>query len=143
MKPRPRPMLIPGRVLAGRLEVSLGDVAASVRDWPDGDVVVVVRTVKAVRSLIQNAYYWGVCLKLVADHTGYTPEEHHDLAKQMFLPKSLAFTDGNGAVVEERVIGGSTTKLSTGEMSEFVEKFREWAASTLGVFIPNPDEALT
>lgn len=140
MKPRPRPTLIAGRVVAGRLEVSLGDVAASVRDWPDGEVVIVVRTVKATRSLIQNAYYWGVCLQLVSDHTGYTPEEVHDLAKQMFLPKALALTDGNGVVVEKRVIGGSTTKLNTGEMSAYVDRFREWAASTLGVVIPDPRE---
>lgn len=41
----------------------------------------------------QAAQKRTVCIALVSEHTGYTPDEVHELAKQMFLPKRLAVTD--------------------------------------------------
>jgi len=33
------------------------------------------------RSSFQNRYYWGVIVAMLADHTGYTKEEMHEILK--------------------------------------------------------------
>lgn len=104
-----------------------------------GEVEIVARRKRATRSDQQNRYWWGCCVELVSEHTGYTPDEVHELAKQMFLPKKLAVTDGNGEIKGEFVIGGTTTRLNKVEFGEFVELFRRWAATELGVVIPDPE----
>jgi hypothetical protein len=102
-------------------------------------VVLTVTPEGRKRSLRQNAYWWSVCVHLVSEHTGYEPEEVHDLAKKMFLPKRVTVRGKNGRLRGRFTIGGSTTKLKTGEMAEFVERFRRWAATELGVVIPDPN----
>ena len=37
------------------------------------------------RSGQQSKYYWGVIVEMISQHTGYTPEEVHELLKQRFL----------------------------------------------------------
>lgn len=101
---------------------------------------ITVRRLTATRSQQANKYWWGVCVALVSESTGYSPEEIHEIAKQMFLPKKLAFADGNGEVVGEFVMGGSTRSLNTKEFAEFVERFRRWAAEELEVYIPDANE---
>lgn len=112
-----------------------------VRTLKDGwDVEVTVKRLRASRSIKANAYWWGVCVQLVSEHTGYTPEEVHEIAKQMFIPKALAICDGNGEVKGEFVIGGSTRSMNTAEFAEFTERFKQWAATELDVYIPDPNE---
>lgn len=110
------------------------------REGAEVEIEVTIR--RATRSLNQNAFWWGVCLELASEHTGYTPDEMHEIAKQMFIPKKLAVCDGNGEVVGEYVIGGSTRKMNTVEFGEFIERFRQWCAETLDLYIPDPNEAL-
>lgn len=100
---------------------------------------VVVKRLRATRSAQQNKYWWGCCIALVAEHTGYTPEEVHEIAKQMFIPKKLAVADGNGEIRGEFVMGGSTRGMTTVEFGEFMERFKQWAATELDVVIPDPD----
>ena len=101
---------------------------------------VTVSRLRATRSQKANAYYWGVVLQRLSEHTGYTVDELHDLCKAMFLPKKLALTDGNGEVVGEFVLGGSTRTLKTNEFYEYVERVRQWAAETLDCYTPDPGE---
>lgn len=105
----------------------------------DGEYVLRIERRRATRSIEQNKYWWSVCVELVSEHTGYTPDEVHELAKQMFLPKKLAVSKGNGVIVGEAVLGGSTTKLNKVEFYDFVERYRQWAREDLGVVIPDPD----
>jgi len=106
------------------------------------ELEVSVRRLVANRSQQANRYWWGVCVQLVSDHTGYTPEEVHELAKQMFIPKKLAVAKGNGEIVGEFVMGGSTRSMNTAEFSAFVERFKQWAATELDVYIPDANEPL-
>lgn len=131
-----------GRVEGGRLKLNRGRFKKAIADMPDCAVTLTIEKKHANRSMVQNAYWWGVCVELVSDHTGYSPDEVHELAKRMFLPKHLVFTKGNGEIVGEFVVGGSTTKLNKIEFGEFVERYRQWAAETLGVVIPDPDPDL-
>lgn len=85
---------------------------------------------KRTRSLQQNSYYWGVICKLVSDHTGYSPEETHQIFAEMFLSYEK---DG-------RTFTRSTTKLKTAEFEEYMENCRRWAAMELQVYCPLPNE---
>lgn len=129
-----------GFVKAGRLEMRNRKVVAEqLRRMKDCEVVITIEPRKAARSGPQNRWYWGVIVDLLSEHTGFSPEEMHDVLKAKFLPKKLAVADGNGEVQGEFVIGGSTTKLNKLEFGEYCERIRQWAAESLDVVIPDPD----
>lgn len=114
---------------------------ASVGSLREGTPVeVAITQLRATRSLPQNRWYWGVCVALLSEHTGYSPDEVHDILKAKFLPKHLAVLNGNGAVVDAFVIGGSTRVLSTVEFKDYSEAIQQWAAEHVGVVIPDPNE---
>lgn len=111
----------------------------ALRWWPNGaEVVITIERRRATRSKDANAYYWGVVIELLSRHTGYTPDEMHELAKQMFLAKHLTLATSNGEICGDYVIGGSTKRLNTLQFYEYVERIRDWAAADLGVVIPDP-----
>lgn len=107
---------------------------------PDWELEITVKRLRATRSLLQNKFYWGVVVQLLSEHTGYTPDEIHDLLKMQFIPKRLAVCDGNGVIHGEYVLGGSTREMNTIEFGEYMEAVRQWAAETLDVVIPDPDQ---
>lgn len=128
----------------GKLQVSASAGSAlkeALLTWPDGPVTLSVEREMATRSTQANAYYWSAVIEPIADHTGYTPDETHEILKVMFLPKDVAIRTGNGTVVAEFVLGGSTTKLSIGEFFDYVERIRQWAFEKLDVDIPPGDPA--
>lgn len=43
----------------------------------DGDVDVIVRIQKKIRSDKENRYYWGVVIPILCKHFGYTKDEMH------------------------------------------------------------------
>lgn len=103
-------------------------------------VEVAITRLRAARSLEQNRYLWGVVYQTLADYTGYTPEEIHDVCKAKFIPKRVALANGNGEVVGEFVLGGSTRKLKKDECTEYIENIRRWAAESLDCYIPDANE---
>lgn len=130
-----------GRVEGGRLQLrNKRAFDTALAKFKDGEVLVTIERAHATRSDAQNRYLWAVVIDLIADHTGFTPDETHECLKAKFLPKKLAFADGNGVVVDEYVIGGSTRKLNKVEFGEYIEAIRTWAAEYLGVVIPDPVE---
>lgn len=129
-----------GFVKRGRLEMrNRKAVLAQLSRMRDCEVVITIEPRKAARSQQQNRWYWGVIIDLLSEHTGFSPEEMHEVCKAQFLPKKLAVADGNGVIHGEFVIGGSTTKLNKLEFGEYCERIRQWAAEDLGVVIPDPD----
>lgn len=89
---------------------------------------------KSQRSLNQNNYYWGVVLKVLSEHTGYDPDDMHEICRYMFL-KSFK-TVGN----KELEYVKSTADLNTAEFEEYLEKIRRWAAVELNCYTPLPNE---
>jgi hypothetical protein len=133
------PIIGSGLVRGGRLRIVRSDVfAAGLAALRDGPVEIRIERQRATRSTEQNGWYWSCLVGLVAEHTGYTPDEIHEIYKAKFLPKRLAIADGNGEIRGEFVIGGTTARLSTSEFSEYCEAIRGWAAEALGVAIPDP-----
>ena len=107
---------------------------------PDWQLEVTVKRLYANRSLQQSKFYWAVVVEMLSDYTGFTPDEMHEWLKMKFIPKRLAVADGNGEIVGEFVLGGSTRKLTTVQFEHYITTIREWAAIDLGVVIPEPNE---
>jgi len=97
------------------------------------DVDVVVRKKKKIRSNPQNAFYWGVCVKLLCETTGYTDDEMHHALKMLFLQ------DRSRKIPTLR----STTNLTTMEFESYLEQIRVWASTELSCVIPMPNEVMT
>lgn len=135
----PSAVSTPGEIRKGKLCVKDATVFSQrLARFKDGAVQITVERKYATRSQKQNRWYWSQVIGLVAEHTGYTPDEIHEIYKAKFIPKPMAIADGNGEIVGEVVLGGSTTRMDTVQFSEFCERIREWAA-TLGIVIPDPE----
>lgn len=94
------------------------------------------------RSNPQNRYYWSVCIRLVSEHTGYSPDEVHEILKHKFLKKTLWIPHNQEGVKEKSDITKSTTELTTAEFEKFLSDIRGWASLCLGCWIPEPNETL-
>jgi len=94
-------------------------------------VELTVEKQKHKRTKNQNAYYWGVVLQLIAEHTGEDVEALHDALKVHFAPKH---------VVGNLVVPSGTRYLDTVDFAGYVEKVRRWAAEELNINIPDPNE---
>lgn len=135
-------VVAPAEIRAGKLFLkNRREFNRTVAQLTDGwQVEVVVTRLQATRSGQANRYYWGVVIAALSLHTGYTPDELHELMKMKFLPKHLALADGNGEVKGEFVMGGSTRHLPIAEFYAYVEQVRQFAAEALDVYTPDPGE---
>jgi len=99
-----------------------------------GEVEIIVQRKKKKRSNRQNSYYWA-CIKMIADETGHTPIEIHNILKYEFL-RDITIVNGKCYEFVE-----STTKLDTyGFSMDYMERIKHWAASELNINLPSPDE---
>src|SRR5690606_35147705 len=88
------------------------------------------------RSNNQNAYYWGVVLKILSDFTGFEPDEMHEVLKAKFIkPKQRELP--NGEIVDLPV---STKDLNTEEFENYLGLVRRFADIELHCIIPLPNE---
>lgn len=88
----------------------------------DGEKVTVsVTTKKWRRSLEQNNYYWGVYLPIIADETGHTPDELHELFKGKFLTQKIKTVMGLPVRMKK-----STRDLSVGEFVEYIQRIESF-----------------
>ena len=94
-------------------------------------VQVTVEKIKHSRTNGQNRYLWGVCYKLIADHTGAEPEEVHAALKFQFSSKRF---------IGNLVAASSTARMDTILFTEYIEEVRRWAAEELSINIPDPGE---
>ena len=102
-------------------------------EWK-GEFIVTIEKAKSKRSLNQNSYLFGVVYKVIADHTGNTIDELHEVFKRMFLtPRFIVYKE------KEIKVPSSTSDLNKVEFGEYIERIRAEVA-TMGVIIP---EALT
>src|SRR3990167_5814660 len=107
------------------------------KTFKDGEkLTMTLENTRSQRSLAQNNFWWGICYKIIAETTGHTTEEIHEIMKAMFLPKKFITLKGI-----EFEIPKSTTKLSKGEVVEYTDKIILFAAVELNAYIPTPCEA--
>jgi hypothetical protein len=81
------------------------------------------------RSDAQRRYWYGVVMKLLGDHLGYTTEEMNSAVEARFLT-----TKHPGKPDTIR----STESLTTIEQEELNETVKRWGMEDFGVFIPDP-----
>ena len=84
-----------------------------------------------------NRYYWGVVVETVAAYIWETREDAHALLKAHHLPQRSIET------LEGKVIDGvppTTRNLSVEEFSAYVERIKVWAATFLGLHIPEANQ---
>ena len=136
------PVIVPARVEQGVVMFNRERLKKLLAGAKDGELTVTIERKHATRSLAQNRLYFGVYCRVLSEHTGYTPEEIHDYLKAKFLPKKIVMADAHGEIVEEVTLGTTTTRLNKIEFGEYLRAIQQWAAETLDVNIPNPEDAL-
>lgn len=127
-------VLFYGRVLPGGLLVidKPKEYAQHVRSFRGRFVEVLIRKRRAKRSSQANRYYFGVVVKLLAEHCGYDVQEMHEALAFRFLR------------IEDCPITGAprrkhTPETDSTEFSEYVNHCIR-LASELGVVIPDANE---
>lgn len=113
----------------------------AIRRWcatfKDGTHVdITIRKHKSKRSNEQNRFYWKIVVGILADEFGYEPDEMHCVLREKFL---RIHDDKH----PDFVIAKSTTKLSTVEFIEYIEKIQRWASIEYQIYIPNPEKILS
>jgi len=107
------------------------------RKFVEGEkLIFTLERYKKTRSGQQNRYYHGVVLAHIAEHTGNSTEELHEIFKRMFLPREFITYKG-----KEIQIPGSTARLNTLQFTEYIDKIIVEAGS-MGISIPPPDYAV-
>jgi hypothetical protein len=75
-----------------------------------------------------------VIISILADFTGYSKDEMHEVLKGKFL------SDEKEIAGEQIRFSHSTAELNTVEFEQYLTDIREWASVKLGLFIPLPNE---
>ena len=91
-----------------------------------------------MRSLPQLKYYWSTIVELLAEHTGYTKNEIHEILKMTFLSEVIMLNQKSG--IREIRITNSTGDKTTAEIEQYYSDIRQWASKELNCYIPLPNE---
>ena len=91
-----------------------------------------------LRHLQQNAYYWGVVLKQIAeqaksDGKGFLPPAWHWYFKHRLLRPTTKFMSVPGVGVMTETIPPSTKTLSVKKMNDYLNEVEAIATTELGV----------
>lgn len=91
------------------------------------------------RSLDQNAFLHAVPLRILADETGHSIED----MKTYLLGEAFGWQDSEvfGHAVQRPVKRSS--QLTRKEFSWFLDWIESWAATTLGIVLPRPNEDIS
>lgn len=95
--------------------------------------VLVVKKKWNKRSLSQNAYFW-LCMQVLAEYTGHTPEELHVIVKGLYCPKKEVKMGKKSYSIPK-----GTSELTKGEFVELMLNVNVMA-SDLGVVLPDPTD---
>ncbi len=95
---------------------------------------VTIRLVKKRRSLDQNAFWWAVPVRIIAEHCGYDPEQMH----YALLGEWRGYIDGPSGEKVPRC--ASSSRLTTVEFTELIDWVQRWAVEQLDLQIPSPNE---
>ena len=105
-------------------------------------VEIEVKKKKIIRTLSQNAYYWGVVMLMVRDRLREMSGERwisKEYAHEFMMLKVhyIELVDEETGLVER--MRKETHDLSKSEFGEVVDQVREWAEMFLSIEIPDPD----
>jgi hypothetical protein len=137
---KPKPLILSASVGDGKLEVSDSlrrQLASALKRWPNTPVEIEIRPWEETRRSQANRYYWGVVLKFMAEESGHTVDELHELMKLRHNSKVVA----DPTTGEEVKIACSTSKLTINEFSDYLEAVMLDGSEHLGIVFPEPRKA--
>ena len=121
---------IKARVEDGKLIAQKGiEFSKIIKNLEGKEFYIEIVEEKKGRSANQNAYYWSL-LTIVGEELGYTKEEVHEAFKNIFLT----------SYDEKLPKVKSTTKLSTVDMEDYLQKIRVYCLTELNINLPLPHE---
>ena len=97
----------------------------------NGTYTVSIKRKVEPRTLSQNALMW-LWFTCIEQETGTDKQDVHDYYCNRFLRRTSYFRG------KEMVIAGSTSKLNTVQMTDFLNKVQADAAAELGITLPLP-----
>lgn len=97
------------------------------------DVEIVIRKKRRQRSIDQNAYWWAVPVRLLAEHCGYTDDQMH----YALLGECFGYRVGPKGHDVPNVV--SSSQLTTEEFTRLIEWALVWGPTEMGVEIPPPE----
>lgn len=101
--------------------------------------VVEVKQKKKNRSLRQNSYLHVILSYFACEYGLSTEEVKLDIFKRTCNKDIFVKKKVNKFGKEIESVRSSAT-LNTGEMTTAIERFRNWSVSTLGLYLPSPQE---
>lgn len=134
-----------GRVMDGILTIHRrADFYEALKNLKDGRVILTVSKLYNKRSMVQNAYYWGVIVNEFRE--GYremtgediTAEEAHEVLKEKCNGKEIV----NQKTGEVMSVGKTTTTMTTVEFMEYFSRCRGFILEWFGRIVPEPNEQL-
>jgi len=114
-----------------------------IKDHKGHTVVLTIDKKKRKRSNDQNEYYWGCVIPMVqramnSYGNDYSRNETHEFLKAQFNWKEVVVKDCQYIKVPQ-----STTKLSTVDFMEYLDKIYLFASEQLGIEIPLPNAQMS
>jgi len=129
-----------GKINKGKLDI-VDHEREAIKRWcrtfKEGTKVdITIRKHSSKRTSLQNSYYWGVVIPILSDYFGHdNPEDMHEDLKLKFNPSESKIEPG-------KIIGGTTTKMSTIEFmvaeDSYIERICRWASMEYQIYIPPP-----
>lgn len=107
----------------------------AMRRFPNGPVIVEVKTTKPQRSSQQNRFWHGIVIPLFAEHCGYELHEMKDALALKLIPKEVANMDTG----EIQIVPGHTSDLNVKEFNDLIERAQRLGAE-MDIYIPDPGE---
>jgi hypothetical protein len=117
---------------------------ADLRDLSGKEIRLTIER-KAKRSDPQNRYLHGVIIPIVKAHLldlGWKDAKSNDWVKNYIKYNCLiveCVNEENGEVIKSL---GETSGLTTSEFMDFVADIQQWAATELGLIVPDPGQVL-
>ncbi|MDM1547407.1 recombination protein NinB [Empedobacter falsenii] len=104
----------------------------------DNKSVIEITEKKPTRTIKQNRYL-HLILGFFGSETGYTLEEvKQEIFKKIVNP--ALFYEGEIGEIVTLQRWRSTADLDTLEMTQAIEKFRDYSSAEAGIYLPSPDE---
>jgi midasin (ATPase involved in ribosome maturation) len=131
-------------VINGKLNRNRNLLIDAIQSFEGKEISITIEKAKKQRSNCQNAYYWGVVIKIVksclkSSGNILSDNDTHDLLRLKFLKATINVNETTGECIERIK---STTELSTSEFMEYIAEIQKFAAEYFNTIIPDPNENL-
>lgn len=131
---------LPAELKDGKLGLDRGRMARLLSRLKDGKYEITIEKWTSSRSAKQNRAYWACIVAPISEHTGYQPDEVHELLKHYCNPKTVEVVNRATGEVEEVTLGGSTAGMNVEEFNLFFARCQQFAAEKLDTICPDPNE---